>query len=232
LLLPNLVRLDFDPSLSRFESMREQASLLLIFLFALVSRCVGQEHVRSGLDFTLGFRFRSCCSSPSLGCSVRSQILAFVWASVCSSARSASRFSTQIFHRGGGCSVLLSIPLVHTPDRFFHHHQQIPVPSFGPAPHTSFLPVNKRFGFRLDLRSVNQLGQDNTQQFPFHETPVSHGSLASFCCILQQLQLASFAFWSGPELKWILRCMVLRVLLFFFLLSRTQSCLLYFDLCS
>jgi hypothetical protein len=36
--------------------------LVLIFLFGLVSRCVGQEHVRSGLDFTLGFRFRSSCS--------------------------------------------------------------------------------------------------------------------------------------------------------------------------
>jgi hypothetical protein len=27
-----------------------------------VSRCVGQDHVRSGLDFTLNFRFRSSCS--------------------------------------------------------------------------------------------------------------------------------------------------------------------------
>jgi hypothetical protein len=35
---------------------------LPIFLFGLVSRCVGQEHVRSGLDFTLDFRFRSSCS--------------------------------------------------------------------------------------------------------------------------------------------------------------------------
>jgi hypothetical protein len=30
-----------------------------IFLFSLVSQCVGQEHVCSGLDFTLSFRFRS-----------------------------------------------------------------------------------------------------------------------------------------------------------------------------
>jgi hypothetical protein len=37
LLLPNLVRLDFDPSLSRFGSVRGQVSLLLIFLFGLVS---------------------------------------------------------------------------------------------------------------------------------------------------------------------------------------------------
>jgi hypothetical protein len=27
-----------------------------------VSRCVGQEHLRSGLDFTIGFRFRSSFS--------------------------------------------------------------------------------------------------------------------------------------------------------------------------
>jgi hypothetical protein len=27
-----------------------------------VSRCIGQEHVRSGLDFTFDFRFRSNCS--------------------------------------------------------------------------------------------------------------------------------------------------------------------------
>jgi hypothetical protein len=36
--------------------------LVLIFLFGLVSQCVRQEHVCSGLDFTLGFRFRSSCS--------------------------------------------------------------------------------------------------------------------------------------------------------------------------
>jgi hypothetical protein len=43
-------------------SVGGQVSLLPIFLFALVSRCVGQEHVHSGLDFTLSFRFRSSCS--------------------------------------------------------------------------------------------------------------------------------------------------------------------------
>jgi hypothetical protein len=32
-----------------------QVSLLPIFLFALVSQCVGQEHDPSGLDFTIGF---------------------------------------------------------------------------------------------------------------------------------------------------------------------------------
>jgi hypothetical protein len=36
--------------------------LVLIFLFGLVSRCVGQEHVRSGFNFMLSFWFRSNCS--------------------------------------------------------------------------------------------------------------------------------------------------------------------------
>jgi hypothetical protein len=42
--------------------VRGQVSLLPIFLFALVSSCIVQEHVRSGLDFTIGFWFRSSCS--------------------------------------------------------------------------------------------------------------------------------------------------------------------------
>jgi hypothetical protein len=48
-----------------------QVSLLPIFLFALVSRCVGQEHDPSGLDFTIGFQFRSSCSifAPRSGAS-------------------------------------------------------------------------------------------------------------------------------------------------------------------
>jgi hypothetical protein len=46
--------------------------LVLIFLFGLVSRCVGQEHVRSGLDFTLSFQFKSSCSVFSLRSGVSS----------------------------------------------------------------------------------------------------------------------------------------------------------------
>jgi hypothetical protein len=47
-----------------FSSARNPFPILSqpIFLFGLVSRCVGQEHVLSGLDFTIGFRFRSSCS--------------------------------------------------------------------------------------------------------------------------------------------------------------------------
>jgi hypothetical protein len=47
-----------------------------IFLFGLVSRCIGQEHVLSGLDFTIGFWFRSNCSvfAPHSGMSFCSRV--------------------------------------------------------------------------------------------------------------------------------------------------------------
>jgi hypothetical protein len=46
-----------------FSSARNPLTILSqpIFLYGLVSQCVGQEHVRSGLELTIGFRFRSSC---------------------------------------------------------------------------------------------------------------------------------------------------------------------------
>jgi hypothetical protein len=58
--------------------------LVPIFLFGLVSRCIGQEHVHLGLDFTLDFRFRSSCSvfgprSGASSCSRASPISSWIF---------------------------------------------------------------------------------------------------------------------------------------------------------